>query len=218
MSPNHRLKLFINAKYTRVKDFAEDLGIYPGDVSKYTNEGGSQFVTLDKINRLRELGLNTDWYRTGEGEMLLVEKPQINNKNKGVPYYPIDVTASLVRSFNDVQEHPDFYVDFKPFNDCTAYFPVYGDSMYPQYCSGDIVAVIEIKKYNIIEWGHAYLIITNEESNNLRTIKTIHQHDTDKNKIILRASNPRFKGDIEIEVHTIVGLYKIKGKIHIESV
>lgn len=75
-TPQHRLKLFINAKYTRVKDFADDLGISPNVVSKYTSEGGSQFVTADKIERLRELGLNTDWYRTGEGEMLLSDPQQ----------------------------------------------------------------------------------------------------------------------------------------------
>lgn len=74
MSPNHRLKLFINAKYTRVKDFAEDLGIYPGDVSKYTNEGGSQLLLEDFSPKMPNMKIITNELETNyiliyEGKM-----------------------------------------------------------------------------------------------------------------------------------------------------
>ena len=56
-----------------------------------------------------------------------------HKKEKKVPYYEIDVTSSITSSFNDVVEEPTFYVDYKPFNDCTAYVNNYGDSMFPKY-------------------------------------------------------------------------------------
>lgn len=166
---------------------------------------------------VERLELNRKWFYTGEGMMLNEDIPKINNSNKGVPFYPLDVTASIVRSFNDIAEKPDFFIDFKPFNNCTAYFRVYGDSMYPQYCSGDIVAVEEVKYYNSINWGHAYLIITNEEANNLRAIKTIHQH-IESSYIVLRSTNPKYVGDMVVNVNSIISLFKVKGKIHIEVI
>src|SRR3546814_14093953 len=61
-------------------------------------------------------------------------------KKPGVPYYETGVTDTG-KNFPQVSEPPEYYVDFRPFNDCTAYFPPYGDSMSPRYQNGDIIAV-----------------------------------------------------------------------------
>jgi phage repressor protein C with HTH and peptisase S24 domain len=84
--------------------------------------------------------------------------------------------------------------------------------MYPKYASGEIIAVKEITNHEVIQWGEAYVIMTSENSNSLRTIKILHEHP-DPNKIILRSSNPNFKGDTIINKKEIVSLYIIKGKI-----
>src|SRR5690606_19620102 len=57
-------------------------------------------------------------------------------KDMGVPFYDIDVTGGAVTSFSDVKEEPEYYVNYQPFNDCTAYLPVFGNSMYPLFASG----------------------------------------------------------------------------------
>ncbi|TBO44235.1 hypothetical protein [Pedobacter kyonggii] len=54
--------------------------------------------------------------------------------------------------------------------------------------------------------------MTDEDSNSLRTIKLIFQH-ADNTKLILRSSNPNFKGDTVIRKKSIQALYIIKGKI-----
>lgn len=137
---------------------------------------------------------------------------QIEKGQRGVPFYDIDVTASIVRSFNDIKETPEYFVDFRPFNDCKAWMPIYGDSMYPRFQSGEIVAIKQVSNFEGIQWGEPHLIIT-DTTYDLRTVKTIHPYDKDADKIILRATNPNYKGDTIVTKESILSLYIIKGKV-----
>lgn len=141
----------------------------------------------------------------------ITTSPQEKSKNNGVPYYDIDITASFQESFNDIAETPEMYIDFKPFNDCTAYLPIYGDSMYPKFASGEIVALKKITNLNVILFGEPYLIITNNITDNLRTLKIIRKHK-DEDKLILKPSNPNFDETV-IPKESVVSLYLVKGKI-----
>jgi hypothetical protein len=154
--------------------------------------------------------INPSFLINGEGPV--INPGQINYDGKGIPFYNIDVTATITTSFDDVKEIPEFYVDFKPFNDCTAYLPVYGDSMYPRFANGEIVVVKEVRNKDAILWGEAYLVITNSEWNSLRTIKQVHQHE-DYRYVTLRASNPNYKGELVIPKDAILSMYFIVGKV-----
>jgi phage repressor protein C with HTH and peptisase S24 domain len=166
--------------------------------------------------------INPDWLQIGKGNMLKSEEftsiPQHSkegyrsNGDKGVPYYDIDITATITESFSDVKEIPLFYVDFQPFNDCSVYLPIWGDSMLPIYSSGDIVALKKLNNPDVIQWGEAYLVITGPNANNMRTVKLLYPHK-DEDKIILRASNPSFAGDTIILKKDILSIYIVKGKI-----
>jgi len=113
---------------------------------------------------------------------------EYKNNTTGVPYYEnMEVAGSITSMYSDFKEVPTFYINYEHFNDCTAYLPVVGDSMYPQYCSGEIVAVKKIINYNALLWGEAYFIVTNENANDLKTIKLLFSHEDDS-KLILRAS------------------------------
>lgn len=72
-TPQERLKHFVLMTFRKQKEFAEKMNIYPGDIAKYTKPDGSIFQTPEKISKLTELGLNINWYFTGEGEMLLAD-------------------------------------------------------------------------------------------------------------------------------------------------
>lgn len=183
---------------------------------------------IDKLCAL-DCSINREWINSEIGSMTITppldkatEKEGEPRKTefilsdpdfKGVPYYDIDITGGIVESFNDVKEKPDFFVDFKPFNDCAAYMPIFGDSMFPMFASGEILAVKQMHNYDAILWGEPYLVVTNAEWDNLRTVKLVHPHD-EQDKIILRASNPNFKGDTVVPKTAIVGLFIVKGKIN----
>lgn len=141
--------------------------------------------------------------------------PRKNDKQtnlKKVPVYETEVTSSIVSSFSDVPEIPSYYLDFEPFNDCDAVVTNYGDSMYPDYKNGERLAVKKMVNFDILNWGEVFLVITDAEANDLKTVKKVFQHE-DKDKIILRASNPRYPGDTIIPKENVLALFAVKGKI-----
>lgn len=145
-------------------------------------------------------------------DYIVQESPDKNSQNRGVPYYDIDINATITTGFDNMTEVPDFYVDFKPFNDCSAYLPVYGNSMYPEFANGEIIAVKKLNNKEIIQWGEAHLVITDEEANSMKTLKLVLPHD-EPDKLILRSVNPLFSGDTIIPKSSIINLYIVKGKI-----
>lgn len=214
MTENQRLKLVIDALHFKTqKDFAEKINIKPGSLSDILREKGGMGISnavKDKLEFLFQV--NKNWLENGEGEMFFKKGPVISEAKEGVPYYDVNLTDVSSDSLKLMESKPEYYVNYKPFNDCTVYLPVYGDSMYPKYASGEIIAVKEITNLDILQWGEAYVVLTDHTANHLRTIKLIHQHSDDQ-KIILRSSNPNFKGDTIISKKSIVALYIIKGKI-----
>lgn len=160
---------------------------------------------------------NKVWILTGEGDMLkstetnLPEKYPIDSE-VGVPFYDINVTASITESFNDIKEKPSYKINVPFLNDCTAAFPVYGDSMLPAYRPGDTVIVKEITNRDSLLWGEVYLVITNANCDNMRTIKRVYISE-DRQNYILRATNPEFAGDTIVPCNDVIGLFLVKGKI-----
>lgn len=145
-------------------------------------------------------------------ESNIIEEKETYEKENKVPYYEIDVTSTITTSFNDVLEIPTFYVDYKPFNDCSAYVNNYGDSMFPKYKNGEKLAVKQILNLDVLMYGETYLVITNANANDLKTVKEVHYCE-DQSKLILRASNPAYKGDTIIDKVDILSMFAVKGKI-----
>lgn len=164
--------------------------------------------------------INPAYLNTGKGDKVLKVRPYhkqtflpIQANEEHVPFFDVKL-AQLKGGSRDIFRDavPEYYVDYRPFNDCAAYLPVYGDSMSPQFTNGEIIAVKEVSNPDIILWGEAYLIVTDEQANGMITLRQLHQH-TDPQKIILRASNPAYSGDTVIDKSSIIKLYIIKGTI-----
>ena len=213
-SVKDRLLEFLEYKNVGQGTFEKQAGISNGYINNLKGSIGTKI--LNKIE-LAYPELNINWLRLGSESMLKganqITTDSPNPSKKGVPYYEdIQATGGIITSYEDYPETPSFYIDYEHFNDCTAYLPVTGDSMFPQYCSGEIVAIRRIFNFDVILWGEAYLVVTNSNANDLRTIKLIFPHE-DQSKIILRACNPDYKGDTVINKEDILFLYIIKGKI-----
>jgi len=204
---------YIENKGLKDTEVARLLNVSSEQVSNYYLSKSFQKPTLKKIKAvftdfiLNNIEINYPYNEEKRGN-----NSTTLNKN-GVPYYDIDVNASIISGFSDVREDPEFYVDYRPFNDCSAYVPVFGDSMYPRYASGEVIAVKQVENPDYIQWGEAHLIITDSHTNNMRVIKTIHPCDGDQSKIVLRSSNPNFKGDTIIPRESILSIYIVKGKV-----
>lgn len=214
MKLRDRILKYIEYKGIDKSNFEKQSGLANGFVDK--SGDNTRRSSLDKISNAFP-DLNIDWILTGQGEMLK-ERNNLNNiinpkESQGVPYFEdIESTGSIMSMHNDYKETPTFFINYEHFNDCTAYMQHVGDSMYPKYCAGEIIAVKRIFNFDIVLWGEAYLIVTNDNANNLRTVKLVYPHE-DESKIILRASNPNFKGDTVINKADIVSMFIVKGKI-----
>jgi len=215
----------------RLKEIRNSLGMtveeFYSPVMKAFNNGSS--IENNKRNLGKRLAkdiieyynINPSYLRTGRGDKVLKVRPYHKKTfqplpadgTESVPFFDIKLTE-LRTSRPDVfsESTPEYYVNYRPFNDCTAYLPVYGDSMYPRFVNGEIIAIKEVVNHDIILWGEAYLVITDERANRLITVKLLHQHE-DASKIILRSSNPAYSGDTVIDKAAIIRLYIIKGKI-----
>ena len=97
------------------------------------------------------------------------EKPVVSFSD-GKPYYSVDFEMGYDELINDQTNHPDFLIDFKPYNKCDLWCNARGDSMNPTISSGDIIALKEIKDTRYIISNEIYAIVT---TNGLRTIKRI---------------------------------------------
>jgi len=210
MTEIQRLKIIIDRLHFKTqKDFAQSLNIQPGSLSDILRERiGISTAIKDRL--FLKFNVNIDWLENGVGEPFLKKGPAISETKEGVPYF--DISLSDTDTLLLEEEQAEYFVNYKPFNDCTAYLPVYGDSMYPKYAAGEIIAVREVTNYEVLQWGEAYVVMTNADSNNMRTIKLVHEHP-DKSKLVLRSSNPNFKGETIIDKKSISSLYIIKGKI-----
>lgn len=189
---------------------ADALSIKPNNLARYDDLQKRSIEDIAIISRATGIDISD---LIGVDVRIDLNSTKSNLPARGVPYFDdMECTGTILSMYTDIKEQPAFYIDYAHFNDCTAYVPVVGDSMYPNYCSGEIVAVKQINNLDVIQWGESYLVVTNDNANNLRTIKQIHYCE-DESKIILRASNPNFRGDTVIPKEDIVSLFIIKGKI-----
>lgn len=127
---------------------------------------------------------------------------------KMIPYYDIDAQAGNVTIFNeDRPEYVKQHISVPAFQDCDMFINVSGNSMYPKFCSGELVALKKINDLDVVPLNEAYLIVTKEQ----RLLKYIRK-GPDKEHWLLFSENPEFEA-FEIAKKKILHLYIVKGKI-----
>lgn len=214
MSASALINKILETEGIKAAAFARNIGVHPTQIYDLQS-GKTKSVSAEMADKIVAYypKYNKYWLLTGEGEMLRSGQLQTQEQSgTGVPFYDIDVTCGITESFADVREEPQFRINYAPLNDCDAAFPVYGDSMEPDFYAGDVVMVREIHNVDSMLWGEPYLIITNAACDNLRTIKNVYLSD-DRRSFILRASNPRYNGDTIVARENVLKIFLIKGKL-----
>jgi len=137
-----------------------------------------------------------------------IKLPKYAIENRKVPYYDVDATAGNVTIFAEGQtEYVKQYIDVPAFSDCQMFIGVSGNSMYPKYCSGELIALKKILDYDIIAFNEAYLVVTKEQ----RLLKYIRK-GKDKDHWLLVSENSEFES-FEVPIKKVLHLYIVKGKI-----
>lgn len=130
------------------------------------------------------------------------------SSSRPVPVYDVDATAGNVTIFNeDRTEYVKSYVSVPAFADCDMFITISGNSMYPKFCSGEMVALKKIEDLDVIAMGEAYIVVTKEQ----RLLKYIRK-GSGKGMIKLCSEHPEYE-PFEIPIKKVLHLYIVKGKI-----
>lgn len=133
--------------------------------------------------------VNIEWLITGCGpiiksEIESKELPALEKENHLIPLY--DTIATAGKSSVDMAPVllPSEYIDAGDwFRDATAAMRVHGDSMYPEYHSGSIVAIKEVSK-GLIVYGEDYVF----ETDDYRMLKRL-QRGQDREHVLVASAN-----------------------------
>lgn len=194
------------------KEIAEKTGYDKGNVSKYlrgTLQPSDNF--LQQFENAFDLQLdNFSDEKLGNSKTRMGTEGPF--QKQGAPYFGSDLPAG---NFDEVAEAPEYYINIPPLNDCNAWFTNRGDSMFPKFKNGEVLGVRTIKNLNAILPGESYLVITNAEANNLRTVKNVHYDQNNNELLILRATNPDYSGDVILKKKDVVSIHLIIANLEI---
>jgi phage repressor protein C with HTH and peptisase S24 domain len=176
-------------------------------------KGLTQEAAADLIQVSRQT-INT-WCKLDELDKDVVETIQkrLNvktlDKIGGVPVYDVDVTAGNSLDFsNHLPEKIKGYISLPNFQNCFAFIMVRGDSMYPKFKAGDLIGLELVNDMEIIQWGHAYVIVTHD---NQRMLKYVRKGKDDQH-LILKSEDSHYD-DISLPRKKIIQLYMAKGPV-----
>lgn len=88
---------------------------------------------------------------------------------------------------------------------------VFGDSMYPMYCAGEIIGIKEISK-DMVFFGHAYVVQMTDSEAYIKFVKK----GRDEDHWVLASENPKYD-DREFHLSKIDRIYIIKAVISRKS-
>lgn len=135
----------------------------------------------------------------------IVFKNRGMEKGKDIPLLNVEASGGRIDMIKDSPEYITGYYRIPGAKDADVIIRVAGHSMYPDYPDGSMIAVKQIKNFNIIHIGVAHVIVTEEQT----FVKLLIKHTDDI--WILRSLNkdPRY-ADFTINTKDILKLYVVK--------
>lgn len=147
--------------------------------------------------------------------------PTITETKGRIPVIDMRVSAGFgVELLDGNEQRINEYVTMDGLNGCIGIY-VYGDSMNPEYRAGDIVFVRQILDAADIDYGRAYVIVTQSD----RVLKCIYKSKNESTSLRLTSLNEetnrngdRLFPDKEIKKESILFIYKVVGMFRREQI
>jgi hypothetical protein len=189
---------------------AEQIGIKPQSFQSRLNATTFSVPYQLEINNI-----------TGKRIFDIDMAPSITETKGRIPVIDMRVSAGFgVELLDGHEDRINEYVTMEGLNGCVGIY-VYGDSMNPEYKAGDIVFVRRLTDASEIDYGRAYVIVTQNE----RVLKCIYQSKHDADCLRLTSFNEdtnrhgdRLFPDKEIKKENILFIYKVVGMFRREQI
>lgn len=160
-----RIETFLEINSSSTNAFARTAGLDPGNMGKML--AGKQKITDATLRKIADAhGLNFEWLKYGEGEMFNDTDAANASGDAGdtrprVPYTAAagTLTSSMEGVFESQCERAPRVRNF-PAYDFTII--IRGDSMEPEYQSGDEVACRRIDNTSFVQWGKTHVLDTSQ--------------------------------------------------------
>lgn len=168
-------------------DFARKVGEKPQTISNWVARDNGMNV----LNKIIEVfpEINIDWLMTGEGEMLKKTIGSItpSTEKNTRPRIPYDAAAgTLTEAVEGVTEyHCEQLPVISAFPKYDFTIRITGDSMEPDYHSGDEVACLRVDEKRYLQWGRVHVLDTTQGV----VVKRIYD---DGDKIRCKSNNPQY--------------------------
>lgn len=191
--------------------FAKKIGVAESNIRSYINGVSPKADILTKIAKTCDI--NPMWLLTGEGPMIIESEAAFSNiKPMSVeietrPRIPFDAaagslsTAMQAISSGECEQIP--LIPTLPRYDFTII--ARGDSMYPEFQSGDELACAFVHETSFIQWGRAHILDTAQGV----VLKKIFDHKT---SILCRSINSDYP-DFDIPKNEVYHLAIVVGLI-----
>lgn len=185
--------------------FARYIGLARGE-NLYQIKRGNNGISLDVADRIVAKFPQIDklWLLTGEGQMFADERlrgPQI-------PYYDVDVERGIAGLD---QLEPQSNLIIPPVGDCDLAMIYSGRAMGGSTPPGTVLLLKSIDRDAIIP-GDEYVIV----SRKIVTLRIVRSAE-EEGKVRLVAGDRDNYDDILLDLNDIVSIYKVKGKLIINS-
>ena len=203
-----RLFKFMEHKGLSQNQFEITCGLPHSDI-RSRKQGPTASYVAKIITKFPELNLN--WLVSGKGQMLVGR--QETKTTKQIPLLPFSAVAGWMTDNN----HPDYSFETMIVSDFSARgadcaIRVEGDSMYPRYKNGDILAIRILHDPSFFQWGRSYVLSTSQGC----VVKKLFPDPTDDNNIICHSENHEHYPDYKIMKSDILGVAIVVGHAGVE--
>jgi repressor LexA len=207
------------------EEFYKKIGVTSANFRGKASETPINSKTIENI--LSEISdLNLTWLLTGTGTMLKSDSNLLGDltsnssreEKKLIPLYDGIVTAGMQETaILDPTYQPVEMIDAGDwFRDATAAMRVHGDSMYPEYKSGSIAALREVKNKRLVVYGQDYLIETSE----YRVIKRLQKSELPQNWLACSVNEEKYESSgrlihepFDVHIDDVTRLYQVLGNV-----
>jgi phage repressor protein C with HTH and peptisase S24 domain len=141
---------------------------------------------------------------------------EIEDSNKGVPYYDVDFTASFLEVGNNQQSTPTSYISHPFFAGCDYVVRASGQSMAKVISHGDAIGLIKVENWrDFFPFGEIYAIVTKD---NFRMIKVITKGEDNNHYTLISKPTDSKKDEFppqQIKINSILHIFRVQASSHL---
>lgn len=185
--------------------FARYIGLARGE-NLYQIKRGNNGISLDVADRIVAKFPQVDklWLLTGEGQMFAESR----SRGAQIPFYDVDVEREITQVG---QLTADSYLVAAPVGDCDLAMVYAGRAMGALVPPGTVVMLKAVDPEAIIP-GEEYVVVCRK----IVTLRIVRAAETEHRYRLVAGNRDDFD-DIVIDAADIVAIYKVKGKLIVNS-